>query len=74
MIHRLQIMASKKKIDPNTTKLRKLMADNGLKAKDVAAIVRREPITVNIWRCADNRRVIPTELLNLVELTIKASK
>lgn len=67
-------MATTKKLHPNTRKLRQLMADNSLKAKDVAAIVRREPITVNIWRCADNRRVIPTELLNLVELTIKAGK
>lgn len=65
-------MATTKKLHPNTSKLRKLMKDNKLKAKDVAAIVHREPITVNIWRCADNRRVIPTELLALVELTIKA--
>lgn len=65
-------MATKEKTHPNTIKLRQLMAANRLKAKDVAKIVRREPITVNIWRCADNRRVIPTELLDLVELSIKA--
>lgn len=53
----------------NTEKLRAVMAANKLKARDVAAVVNREPNTVAIWRCASDNRVIPGELLKLVELT-----
>jgi len=57
---------------PLTKRLRQIMRKHKLKAKDVAAITRRSVTTVNIWRCADDRRLIPAELLRLVELTAQA--
>lgn len=59
---------------PNTAKLRKLMADNKLAAKDVGRVLKREPLTVHIWMCKDNRRVIPDNLLRLLELELSTSK
>lgn len=59
---------------PNTIKLRAIMAEAKLTAKDVAAIVNREPMTVFIWRGKSDARVIPSELLRLLELsTAKAA-
>lgn len=58
----------------NTIQLRKLMKKHKLKAADVAAITRRTENTVFIWRCKDDRRVIPAELLRLVELTATQSQ
>lgn len=56
----------------NTRKLRTIMRKHSLTAADVAKITRRAIGTVRIWRCKDDRRVIPVELLTLVELSAAA--
>lgn len=56
----------------NTKKLRDIMQSHRLKASDVAAITNREAITVRIWRCRNTARIIPIELLRLVELSVAA--
>ena len=54
-----------------TEKLRKLMEAHGLKCKDVAKTTSRSIITVRQWRI--EFRVIPPELLRLVELECEAA-
>lgn len=56
----------------NTKRLRAIMRKHGLSAADVGAIVGRKAVTVNIWRCKNPARIIPPELLKLVELTVAA--
>lgn len=52
------------------------MKDHGLKAVDVATLLGREVITVRIWRCASDNRIIPSDALKVLELTLakKSSK
>lgn len=56
----------------NTKRLRALMREERLKAVDVADITGRKTSTVRVWRCRSGTRVIPAELLRLVELTAQA--
>lgn len=56
----------------HTEKLRKVMRRHKLTSSEVADITNRSTTTVHIWRCKDDRRVIPAELLKLVELTADA--
>lgn len=56
----------------NTKRLRELMERHRLKTADVAKITNREAITVRIWRCRRTERVIPSELLRLVELEMQS--
>ena len=48
------------------------MRKHKLSAAEVGAIVKRKAITVNIWRCASDNRIIAPELLKLLELTMAA--
>lgn len=58
-------------MDKRTEKLRQLMADHHLKASDVAEIVGRKANTVRIWRMEDAPRVIPANVLRLLELELE---
>lgn len=53
----------------NTEKLRKIMRRHKLTSSDVASITNRSVNTVHVWRCKHPARVIPAELLMLVELS-----
>lgn len=54
----------------NTKQLRDLMQRGGLKIKDVANITNRKRSTIRVWRCRTAARVIPDELLRLIELEV----
>lgn len=59
--------------ETNTTRLRQLMAEHKLKAKDVAAILDRTPKTVRMWRCCTGP-AIPDSLLKLLEHELRARR
>lgn len=70
------IMNNTKNMDARTAKLHQIMKDNGLKAVDVASMLGRKVITIRIWRCASDNRIIPADALKVLELTMaeKSSK
>lgn len=57
-------------MNPKTTRLRKIMADHGLKSPDVARMLNRKTQTVRLWR-SDNERSIPSDALELLEIRIR---
>lgn len=57
-------------MDDRTHKLRALMAQHGVKIKDVAKITGRAETTVRIWRCKHDARVIPENTLRMLELAL----
>ncbi|MNK29186.1 hypothetical protein D3C87_475770 [compost metagenome] len=58
----------------NTEKLRKIMRKYKMTSTQVAGITNRTVNTVHVWRCKHPARVIPAELLKLVELSAIASQ
>lgn len=54
-----------------TDELRQLMAEHGLKAKDVGAIVGRDAHTVRVWASAYPKTVIPANMLRLLVLELQ---
>lgn len=54
-----------------TEKLRDVMAAHKLSADDVARLLNRTANTVRIWRCKDNRRIIPEHSLALLEARLR---
>ena len=61
-------------MNKRTQKLRALMKQNMLKAKDVAEITGRTITTVRIWRCKSSERIIPEHTLRLLEHEVAARK
>ena len=53
-----------------TVRLRKLMADHRLTARQVGDILGRKPHTVRCWKSAWEDRAIPEHALALLELRI----
>lgn len=52
-----------------TKQLRAIMRKHQLTCQDVADITNRKVSTVHVWRSKHPARIIPAELLSLVELT-----
>lgn len=46
------------------------MAERGLTAAKVAAMLDRKTATVNMWRCRNGVRVIPDTALQLLEFKL----
>lgn len=63
-------------MEDRNEELRKIMRDHGLKTRDVAKLLGREPITVRIWLCQGEKttRVIPAETLELLKLKLAAQR
>ncbi len=61
------------KTTKRTERLRKLMTNHKLKAKDVGLLLNRSPGTVRIWRCqtGEGGREIPEQSLELLEIKLK---
>jgi hypothetical protein len=59
--------------EKRTERLRALMAQHNLKAKDVGAILKRSPQTVRAWACtAYDQRAIPEDALFRLESVLQA--
>jgi predicted DNA-binding protein (MmcQ/YjbR family) len=58
----------------NTTKLIQLMSEYKVTSKEVAELLQRSYQTVLKYRCKHNGNTIPTSLLELLELKLKARK
>ncbi len=56
----------------NTEKLRSIMDSHKMTAAEVAAILKRSPATVRIWRCRNPARTITDQALRLLELELEA--
>lgn len=54
-----------------TDRLREIMAEKKLSADDVARLLNRTANTVRIWRCKDQRRIIPDHSLALLEALLR---
>lgn len=53
-----------------TARLKKLMEQHKLTAKDVGALLTRSPQTVKCWRCQWEARTIPAHTLTALEAII----
>lgn len=56
-----------------TRRLRQLMAQHRLKAREVATLLECSEATVRIWRCKNAERIIPAQTLRLLELELKVA-
>jgi hypothetical protein len=55
-----------------TKRLRKLVAEHNLTPEDVGTMLGRTEMTVRIWMCkTDRSKVIPPQLLELLELKVR---
>ncbi|HEX8552519.1 MAG TPA: helix-turn-helix domain-containing protein [Abditibacteriaceae bacterium] len=59
-------------MNQRTQRLIDIMKDSGLSAKDVAELLGKSEKTVRIWRCKNEDRVIPQNLLDLLILKLAA--
>lgn len=56
--------------NPNTVKLRALMADHGINSVEVAEMLGRSPNTVRQWRSVKEQH-IPDHMLNLLDSLLR---
>lgn len=54
-----------------TEQLKQLMADHDLTAEKVAQLLNRSTMTVRIWRCKFDGRVIPEHALELLKAKVQ---
>lgn len=57
-----------------TEKLRAIMAQHALTAREVADLLKVSPQTVRIWRLETTQRPIPDTKLRLLDLELKARR